>query len=208
MFVICGLGMVALRRGPFGRRLQAMKDSPAACATLGIDLTRTKLAVFALSAGLAGLGGALLAGQKVSFDATTFDPTTSLVVLLMVVAGGVAMVSGALLGALLYASFDFWVQVVPSGVKELVNNLVIMAPGLIGISLARNPNGLAYQAVEGVRRRRETWARRRQREVEIAPPEPGWDLETLGVDRPFTAEDLVAIDSRLDTAELSGRWSA
>ena len=33
-----------------GRRLSAMKDSPVACATLGLDLTRTKVAVFALSA--------------------------------------------------------------------------------------------------------------------------------------------------------------
>ena len=74
----------------------------------------------------------------------------------MVVAGGVAMVSGALVGAVLYASFDFWVRASCPGVKELVNDIMLLAPGLIGISLARNPNGLAYQAVEGVRRRTRT----------------------------------------------------
>ena len=41
--------VVALRRGPFGRRLVAMKDSPAACATLGMNLTRTKLAASELT---------------------------------------------------------------------------------------------------------------------------------------------------------------
>ena len=44
-----------LRRGRFGRRLVAMRDSPAACATLGVNLFSTKLAVFAISAAIAGL---------------------------------------------------------------------------------------------------------------------------------------------------------
>ena len=47
LFCIVGLGVVALRRGRFGRRLVAMRDSPAACATLGVNLFSTKLAVFA-----------------------------------------------------------------------------------------------------------------------------------------------------------------
>ena len=47
--------VVAVRRSSFGQRLLAMKDSPAACATLGIDITRLKLGVFALSAAMAGV---------------------------------------------------------------------------------------------------------------------------------------------------------
>jgi len=42
--------VVGVRRSGFGSRLLALKDSPAACATLGLDVTRLKLAVFALSA--------------------------------------------------------------------------------------------------------------------------------------------------------------
>src|SRR2546421_5058653 len=56
------VGTIALRRSWFGRQLAAMSDSQAACATLGLDLTRTKLAVFALSAALAGLAGVLFCG--------------------------------------------------------------------------------------------------------------------------------------------------
>ena len=59
MFCIVGIGVVWLRRGRFGRRLVAMRDSPAACATLGVNLFSTKLAVFAISAAIAGFGGAL-----------------------------------------------------------------------------------------------------------------------------------------------------
>ena len=59
LFGIAGLGVVAMRRGAFGRRLVAMRDSPAACATLGVNLFSTKLAVFAISAAIAGFAGAL-----------------------------------------------------------------------------------------------------------------------------------------------------
>jgi branched-subunit amino acid ABC-type transport system permease component len=64
VFAAVAVGLLALRRSSFGRRLLAINDSPSACLTLGIDMTRTKLAVFMLSAGLAGLGGALYGGAQ------------------------------------------------------------------------------------------------------------------------------------------------
>ena len=53
--------MIALRRSAYGRRLTAMKNSPAACATLGLNVVRLKLSVFMISAAIAGLGGCLFA---------------------------------------------------------------------------------------------------------------------------------------------------
>ena len=64
VFSVLACFVIALRRGEFGRRLQAMKDSPAASTTVGLDLTRTKVEVFALAAAIAGIGGFLLAGWK------------------------------------------------------------------------------------------------------------------------------------------------
>ena len=50
-FLAAGLvGVLAVRRSSFGRRLTAMSDSQVACATLGMSLTWTKLVVFAASA--------------------------------------------------------------------------------------------------------------------------------------------------------------
>jgi branched-chain amino acid transport system permease protein len=51
-YALVAVFVLTLRRGQFGRRLLAMKDSPAACATLGLNLTRTKFTVFAVSAAL------------------------------------------------------------------------------------------------------------------------------------------------------------
>ena len=47
-------------------RLVGLSDSPAACATVGLDVKLTRLGVFAVSAGLAGLGGALYGGEFVT----------------------------------------------------------------------------------------------------------------------------------------------
>ena len=91
VFALLSIGLLALRRGPFGRVLIAMKDSEAACATLGLSLTRTKLVVFALSAAVAGLAGALLGGAESVAGATTFEMFSSLLILAAVAIGGVGL---------------------------------------------------------------------------------------------------------------------
>jgi branched-chain amino acid transport system permease protein len=95
MFAIASLVVLAIRRGTFGRRLVSLSDSPAACATIGLDVKMTRLGVFALSAGLAGLAGALYGGQFV--NSNYFLLFTSLELLLLLVIWGVRSVTGALL---------------------------------------------------------------------------------------------------------------
>ena len=152
VFSVLGLFVVWLRLGPLGRRLQAMKDSPAACATLGMSLTRTKLGVFMISAAIAGVGGACLAGLSEVAQPSQFEVLAGLPVLLLAVAGGVAMVSGSLLGGFLLALFAIvpgWVppewQIAGFEARTLVEDLLLVAPALLGISLGRNPNGAAHE---------------------------------------------------------------
>ncbi|MDZ7733323.1 MAG: ABC transporter permease [Acidimicrobiia bacterium] len=209
ILALVGIGIVFVRRGPLGRRLQAMKDSEAACATLGINLTRTKVEVFALSAGIAGLGGALFAGQKGTIVAADFDMFQSLPLLLMAVAGGIALVSGAIAGALLLAAFPFWIDVAPdwqvlgTSADEIARYGTLLAPGILGVTLGRNPNGAVSAVREGVAHLR---TRLRRRSEPLSGPVvfagPGEELETLGVDRPFTPDDLEVIDDALALDEL------
>jgi branched-chain amino acid transport system permease protein len=100
VFALLSMGLLAMRRGPFGRVLIAMKDSEAACATLGLSLTMTKLAVFTLSAAIAGLAGALLGGAESVAGATDFEMFSSLLVLAAVAIGGVSLCSSALVGGM------------------------------------------------------------------------------------------------------------
>ena len=100
VFALFSIGILALRRGPFGRVLVATKDSEAACATLGLSLTTTKLLVFTLSAAMAGLAGAFLGAASSVASGTDFEMFESLLILAVVAIGGASVCSGALVGGL------------------------------------------------------------------------------------------------------------
>jgi branched-chain amino acid transport system permease protein len=160
VFALVGTLVLALRRGPFGRRLAAMKDSPAACATLGLNLTVTKLAVFMLSAAIAGLGGALFGGLRQSAGQSDFIMFLSLPILLLVVIGGVTAVTGALLGGLMLSVLF---QIIQESIPSL-RDLVFLGTGLAGVILGRNPDGLSIEAGQRLGR---VWTRWR---ADVAEP--------------------------------------
>jgi branched-chain amino acid transport system permease protein len=99
-FAAMGMLVLAIRRGPFGRRLAAMNDSPSACATLGMNLVGTKVAVFAVSAGMAGFAGALFGTLRTSVSGNDFVLLISLTTFLLAMIGGITTVTGALIGGL------------------------------------------------------------------------------------------------------------
>lgn len=136
VFALAYLLIVAVRRSTFGERLLAMKDSPAACATLGIDLTRLKLGVFAMSAALAGVGGALYAGSLGSVGYERFNLFESLPLLLLAVVGGIGTASGALFTGVVLGGFP-----IAAGIWPFLDNLNRVLPGTMGVALGRNPNG-------------------------------------------------------------------
>ncbi len=196
-FVVLAWLVIALRRGEFGRRLQAMKDSPAACTTLGLDLTRTKLEVFALGSAMAGIGGFLMAGWKGTVGKDDFSVLTgalsALPVLLLVVVGGVTVVSGALIGALLLVAMPQVAADYPS-----LNNLMILLPGLVGISLARNPDGLVSDLRKVALRARDRVVMlggNRAHEPPVRPPPLVPEL--VGWNGPVTAAELRVLDREL-----------
>ena len=53
--------VILVRSGTTGRFLDALRGSETAAASIGINPTRARIVAFALSAGIAGLGGGLLA---------------------------------------------------------------------------------------------------------------------------------------------------
>jgi branched-chain amino acid transport system permease protein len=138
IFSLFGLLVVALRRSRFGRALIAMRESQVACETLGMRTTALKLGVFTLSAGIAGIGGVLLAGVYTQVTPTQFSFLQSLPLLLLIMAGGAATVGGATFGALALGVFGY-VGTLSSWVYQIAQLL----PGLVGIGLGKQPNGVA-----------------------------------------------------------------
>jgi branched-chain amino acid transport system permease protein len=138
IFSLFGLLVVALRRSRFGRALIAMRESQAGCETLGMRTTALKLGVFTLSAGIAGIGGVLLAGVYTQVTPTQFSFLESLPLLLLIMAGGAATVGGATFGALALGLFGFL-----GTISSFVYQISQLLPGLVGIGLGKQPNGVA-----------------------------------------------------------------
>ncbi|WP_082574617.1 MULTISPECIES: ABC transporter permease [unclassified Nocardioides] len=137
-FVLMALGLLVLRRGVLGRLLIAMRDSPAACGTLGLDLRWFRVGLFGVSAGMAGLAGALFAGLRGTIGAADFQLFNSLPLLLLAVVFGVTSVSGAALGGIGL----MLLPVLQSSRPELAG-LVFAVLGFGAVALGRDPNGLA-----------------------------------------------------------------
>ena len=95
------LNLVASRHG---RALRVVAGSEIAAGALGIDAFHLKVAVFAFSAALAGLAGALYAHFNLFASPETFGFFTSVLLIVMVALGGWGSYWGPLLGALVYTA--------------------------------------------------------------------------------------------------------
>lgn len=137
-FVLVALVVIAVRRGRLGRILVAMRDSQAACGTLGLDLRWMRVGLFAGSAGIAGLAGALFAGLRGTTVAADFQFFSSLLLLLMAVVWGVTSVTGAALGG----AFLMYLPVAQSNNPSIAGLLFVLL-GVGAVVVGRDPNGLA-----------------------------------------------------------------
>jgi branched-chain amino acid transport system permease protein len=157
LFAVIGVGLVALRHSSYGRRLTALKDSPAASATLGQSPVALKLSVFMLSAAIAGVGGALMTSQLGSANLDRYDIFLSLSLLMLTVVGGIGYVSGALFGGILFGVAFVALQNTfgklgvdyPSaeGLFDFLARFTTVLPALMGVSIGRNPTGAVDQIV-------------------------------------------------------------
>ncbi len=247
LFALLGVGLVALRHSGYGRRLSAMKDSPAACATLGMSVVRLKLSVFMMSAAIAGIGGSLMSSQLGSVNLDRFDIFLSLALLLLTVVGGIGYVAAALFSGVLNGAAFLAMQntltklgtdyVTLKPIFGFFVSVVTVLPATIGVTMGKNPSGAITDIVDGLDEIKQAkpivvtvvglqvliwagawqdlyngwwftvltavnllvvprvagmvmmvWARRTYGlPVPTAP-------ELIGVDRPFTDEDLVEMD--------------
>lgn len=171
-FAAVGVGVLAVRRSAFGRRLSAMRDSPAACATLGLDVRRTKLIVFCTSSAIAGLAGGLFGGVNVSVGTLDFDAVNNVVLFLFAFVGGVTTVTGALLGGILFALLPLVQSESPS-----LAGVVFASVAIAAVLLGKQPNGMAgllYERLDRWRQAAEVSRSEAEARAAIAsaPPPP------------------------------------
>jgi branched-chain amino acid transport system permease protein len=144
VYALAAVGVLALRRSRFGRRLVASNDSAVAAATTGVRVARTRLAVFTLSSALAGLGGALLAGVNFIAEPNDYQMLLSLSMLLLVTVWGIRSVTGVLV-----AGVGFYL------IPHLFNDndsWLYLLTGLGAIGISRQPEGVVGDLIARVRR--------------------------------------------------------
>lgn len=147
VFAVLAVAVGLLRRGRFGRRLLAQRDSEKACASFGMGLVGTRVAVFALAAGIAGLGGALLGMQAGSVQPEMFSFTNGLPFFMAVAVGGAGSLSAALgAGVFLGGFFPF-----TSAVAPWFTRWQPLTIATVGVGLGYEPSGAAVQWRHGFR---------------------------------------------------------
>lgn len=161
VFGLLGVGVIALRNSGYGRRLAAMKDSPAASAMLGQRLVRLKLSVFALSTAIAGLGGIFMSMALTTVSKDTFVFVIGLSLVMLTVVGGIGYVSGALFGGIvsgagLAASVGILGDLAiahPEHASSLgiLSHLVLLSVAMVGVGVARDPSGALREIFAGHR---------------------------------------------------------
>ena len=129
----------------FGRGLRALQSSEAAAEGSGIATVRFKTAIFAIAAGMAGLSGALYAFFMRSFNATAFDFSLSIELLIIVMVGSLRSVWGALFGAAV-------VTILPAALENFSDYKLFIYGVVMVLIMMFLPDGLFHGAVQGVSR--------------------------------------------------------
>ncbi len=130
--------VMAIRRGTTGRELAAMRGSELAASSIGINLARLKITVFAVAAALAGVGGALFGSLQGTVSANDFNSLISLVFVVVVVTTGVYTVEGAIEAGMAYVILYQLLDYLPSQWRNLFPILF----GLGAVTYALHPEGM------------------------------------------------------------------
>jgi len=91
--------MVLLIRSSYGRAMKAVRDDEIAAGAMGVDVFRVKVASFAASSFMAGVGGALLGHVLTTIDPKMFTFMLTFNILLVVVLGGIGSITGSVVSA-------------------------------------------------------------------------------------------------------------
>src|SRR5262249_15034782 len=107
-------GVWHLQRTRLGRAMQALRDNELAAGVTGVDTYRVKVAAFTISALLAGLGRAVLAGGFSCISPDQFTLNACVVFLTMAVVGGCRAPAGMVFGTVLLILLPEWLRFLKS----------------------------------------------------------------------------------------------
>ena len=113
-----------LIKSKHGRAITAIRDSEIASRATGINVTKYKLLVFALSAFFAGIAGVLFSFSNYRVQCTKFDYNYSIEILVMVVLGGMGNITGGIVSASLITILQVKLATILTGNLAVLQNVL------------------------------------------------------------------------------------
>jgi branched-chain amino acid transport system permease protein len=136
------------QRSPFGRKVRATREDPAAAQAVGVSVHRQRLWAFTLSGALCGFAGGLLVHMLGSITTEQVYLELTFLTLAMLVVGGVTSLWGAVVGALAVSGLDSVLGNAEDGIGVGVrldlpegSRLVILG-ALMALMLILRPSGI------------------------------------------------------------------
>lgn len=154
LLVVMGVAARNLARSKLGRAFAAVRDRDIAAEIMGVPLLRTKVLAFGISSFYAGVAGALLSVALGQITPENWNLFLSVDFLAIILIGGVATISGSVIGAAFIVLLPRWVErladyvpLISAGVGDpglvTVFQLQVMLYGaLIVLFLVLEPRGL------------------------------------------------------------------
>mgnify|MGYP001257696886 CR=1 FL=1 len=118
-----------LTQSKLGRSMCAIRDSEHAAAASGIDVARTKVLAFTISAVYAGIAGGMYSMFRTTVNPETFGFEQIVLVLSMVVVGGLGSLPGVLIGVALLGLLPEIMRTTMRSIlvyRELVYGLILI----------------------------------------------------------------------------------
>ena len=145
VLVFVGITYFAIRNitiSPFGRVLSGIREDVIATEAMGKNIVKHKLIVFMVGAFFAGIAGSLYAHYITFIDPSSFTAMESISVLLMVVFGGMASLTGSIVGAAVLVIFPELLRFLgmPSSVAAPMRQMIYGL--LLVILMILRPQGL------------------------------------------------------------------
>ena len=110
-FALCLVVMYAIHRSPFGTTLQAIRDNPARCEAVGINVKRHQLTAIVIATFFAGVAGVLFVVLENSVFPDLLFWVLSLEIFIMCLLGGWFTFAGPILGAAITVSLRTFVGI-------------------------------------------------------------------------------------------------
>jgi branched-chain amino acid transport system permease protein len=140
IFVVTLAVCYATGRSRYGLALKGIGQSEEAADHMGVNVTSVKIGVFALSAFFAGATGATMATRWTYIDPSiAFNPLFSFMPILMATFGGIASITGQIIGAvaltlladLLLTEFPYYYMLIYGVILVIV--ILFLPGGIVGL---------------------------------------------------------------------------